>query len=599
MSENSMDLEIRQAEAENRIQNLVWTISGDYQLKVQPDVDLFLRSRYRGLYHAILEGGFFRFYDRNEFSLYLLKKLYYEADEKELGKVVKLCMDAAIWRPLSQDHPGILKIRLRSAEDFLETEFQRCSVSPLGRLQLAWQGTAAQGEGKVYDAKTAEAMDLLRTLEEDIMKKTLLQQKLSPGSVIAVADRIYNLLSDPGFERKHGDLEHVLNVTLDELTEASFDWKDFLQEEEEIPDSLNDFRDPDVSAQPSSEKKKRNENRVIQLDEKTRAKAYQYMELNYGRSYMKPLEQKRINYAVCRGNHEGCSLYFTEGILNNMVRKNYQSEYVRRQVEQNKTTYRRNRQMARKNIQILSDTLRQALMRSQEEERIRGKSGLICPRELWQIGRTKEPKIFEKVIQRNHSDFVVDILMDASSSQRDRSGEVAVQGYIISEALSQVGIPHRVQSFCTCWDYTILERFREYEDPREKNENIFQYSTSANNRDGLAVKAVVHSLIQRPEENKILIVLSDGRPNDRIVNRTVSRAPVLYTGEFAVRDTAEEIRRARNLGIAVLGVFAGEESDLDAEKRIFGKDFAYIRNIRNFSHMVGRYLKKQLDINEN
>ena len=98
MSENSMDLEIRQAEAENRIQNLVWTISGDYQLKVQPDVDLFLRSRYRGLYHAILEGGFFRFYDRNEFSLYLLKKLYYEADAKELGKVVKLCMDAATSR---------------------------------------------------------------------------------------------------------------------------------------------------------------------------------------------------------------------------------------------------------------------------------------------------------------------------------------------------------------------------------------------------------------------------------------------------------------------------------------------------------------------
>ncbi|MCD8329843.1 MAG: hypothetical protein LUC27_04025, partial [Lachnospiraceae bacterium] len=84
--------------------------------------------------------------------------------------------------------------------------------------------------------------------------------------------------------------------------------------------------------------------------------------------------------------------------------------------------------------------------------------------------------------------------------------------------------------------------------------------------------------------------------NDRIVNRTVSRAPALYTGEFAVRDTAEEIRRVRGAGVAVLGVFAGEEADLEAEKKIFGRDFAYIRDIRHFSPTVGRYLRRQLDL---
>ena len=33
----------------------------------------------------------------------------------------------------------------------------------------------------------------------------------------------------------------------------------------------------------------------------------------------------------------------------------------------------------------------------------------------------------------------------------------------------------------------------------------------------------------------------------------------------------------------------------DAEKKIFGKDFAYIRSITNFSKIVGRYLTKQLE----
>ena len=35
--------------------------------------------------------------------------------------------------------------------------------------------------------------------------------------------------------------------------------------------------------------------------------------------------------------------------------------------------------------------------------------------------------------------------------------------------------------------------------------------------------------------------------------------------------------------------------DLAAEKKIFGKDFAYIRNISGFSPVVGRYLMKQLE----
>ena len=96
-------------------------------------------------------------------------------------------------------------------------------------------------------------------------------------------------------------------------------------------------------------------------------------------------------------------------------------------------------------------------------------------------------------------------------------------------------------------------------------------------------------------ENKVLIVLSDGRPNDIIVNRPNSRNPAPYFGDYAVRDTATEVRKVRAEGISVLGVFAGEEQDLMAERRIFGRDFAYIRNIMNFSSVVGLYLRRQLD----
>lgn len=64
-----------------------------------------------------------------------------------------------------------------------------------------------------------------------------------------------------------------------------------------------------------------------------------------------------------------------------------------------------------------------------------------------------------------------------------------------------------------------------------------------------------------------MIILSDGRPYDVILNRPNGRNPQPYQGKYAVRDTGTEVRRLRNLGVSVLGVFAGEEKDLEAEKR--------------------------------
>ncbi len=581
--------ELYRAESENRLRNLMWTVCEDYHMPLQPDVEFFLRSPHQGLYRAVYEGGFFRLFDRKELSLYLMKKMYFGAGERELGHLVRLCMDAAVWKRLDQERPGIKGMRRKAAEEILEEEFSRYSSTPWGRFILAYYGRETGGN-VVINRETEELFAQL-----DSLSVWQGEEMQSAYAVVAVIDSLYNRLVDKGFESRYGGLEKVLAVTLEELEEAEFNWQDFL--DEELLQSQENMASPmDAEAKTGQRRDYSGQERVVHIDEKARAKAYSYMELNYGRSYLRPLDQKRINFQLCRGVHRDCSLFFTEGILANPVRRNYQSEYVRRQHEQNGFVYRRRRTMANRNIDQLSEMLRQALIRRSEEESIRSDAGKILPRELWRVSRTAENRLFEKIQKRNHMDFVVDILMDGSASQRERRGEVAVQAFIISEALSLVGIPHRVQSFCTCWDYTILQRFREYDDPREKNRRIFEYSTSANNRDGLAIRATTYGLLNRPEENRILIILSDARPNDRIVNRTVSRAPISYTGDFAVHDTAEEVRRARNAGVAVLGVFAGREEDLEAGKKIFGRDFAYIRSIHHFAPVVGRYLRRQLDL---
>ena len=58
-----------QMEIENRVRNLMWTVSGDYSLDVELDVDSFQKSRYISLYDAIKQGAFARYFDKDALAL--------------------------------------------------------------------------------------------------------------------------------------------------------------------------------------------------------------------------------------------------------------------------------------------------------------------------------------------------------------------------------------------------------------------------------------------------------------------------------------------------------------------------------------------------
>lgn len=587
------ELDDSRFELENRLKNLLWTVSGDYGLEMKPDVALFLRSEAIALYDGIKQGAFARFYDRDMMGMYLVKKVFLQADEQCLTQLAQLCIEEAVGEKVCRERPGIRSIQRKACEDILEQEFeQMCAPgNVLGRLRAAVLRRRLDGSSFRAEKKLQELTDAVAGAAgaESTME------------LIRIVDKLYNRLVDPSFEAVHGSLEKVLAVSVKELTE--YPWEDYLTEElyeealesymEQLTETMTGLEDRSVTE--NMEEERRKKHKITVLPPEALEKAHTYVELNYGRTYLTDTEEKRINHLMCRGIHGDCSLYFTEGILKNPVKRNYQYEYAVRLRNKNIWLYHDKHRIVKHNIAELTDTLRKSLTLRGETQTVLSDRGMIVPSRLWRIGRSSDAKIFQRELKADAADFVVDVLIDASGSQMSRQGEVAIQAYIISEALSNVEIPHRVMSFCTFWDYTILHRFRKYDDPRTENENIFNYVTSSNNRDGLAIKTAGHSLLQRQEEKKILIVLSDGRPYDVIVNRPNAKNPQPYRGSTAISDTATEVRRLRNLDVSVLGVFAGEEKDLATEKRIFGKDFAYIRDIRNFSRIVGRYLKKQLD----
>ena len=67
-------------ELENRMKNLLWTVSGDYDLDVNLDLDSFRESQYITIYDAVKQGAFARYFSKDEFGMYLVKKLYMGAD---------------------------------------------------------------------------------------------------------------------------------------------------------------------------------------------------------------------------------------------------------------------------------------------------------------------------------------------------------------------------------------------------------------------------------------------------------------------------------------------------------------------------------------
>ena len=197
-------------------------------------------------------------------------------------------------------------------------------------------------------------------------------------------------------------------------------------------------------------------------------------------------------------------------------------------------------------------------------------------------------------MRQDESSVVVELLIDASGSQSVRQGMVALQSYLFSSALSGIGIPHRVMSYCTYGNHTVLRRFRNYDDHPEADQRILEYRATSNNRDGLALAAAGLDIKKRREEHKVVIVFSDGLPNDMISGRKRSGMPERYVGDAAIRDTCFQVRKLRREGVHVLGIFLGEDGELENERMIYGVSFLRIRRAEDFAGSAGRKLSELL-----
>lgn len=67
-----------------------------------------------------------------------------------------------------------------------------------------------------------------------------------------------------------------------------------------------------------------------------------------------------------------------------------------------------------------------------------------------------------------------------------------------------------------------------------------------------------------------------------------------YVGDAAIRDTCFQVRKLRREGAHVIGIFLGEDGELENERMIYGASFLRIRRAEDFAGSAGKRLSETL-----
>lgn len=573
---------------EVRDENIVWTINKDYsfvpQTTLVPKTGIDALDHYRMILFALLH----QLEESNSILNYWEKKRAATKKAEIFSELMMITLEVLLHKKAKEDFFGVIEIEKQAIyETLLRYDKMRKRKDVFHEVRYAYYMSKSGSVPKT----NSRVVDLI----EDIFKF----EKIPSSEFIFSLD---NLLKKHFYFEKTAEIE-MIRENANNSGEESANRSNKAGEGKQLV-----FLNPLEEAQEvmSAEFNQTDIGKVLQLMEKDHAenpmdhptrdegRMYQAIVERYGEPMIFGNRLSQLEKELSVDLHEGQKLHITDRFMNI---KGYKKQMLSDQTKENIDHFDYMNKIYRRNITRLTERLNRTILQDTDYSSSKLDNGMIMSGRIWRRAILGDNKVFYKRFRDSRGEFAVDILLDASGSQMERQSLVAAQAYVIAQALGQVNIPCRVSSFNNLFDYTVIKIYRDYKDAQSKNKQIFGYQAEGSNRDGMAIATVGKLLSDREEGHKILIVLSDGKPNDERaggVFNSSSSVTKAYTGDIAINDTARQVRLLRAKGITVLGVFTGDDEDLNAERKIFGKDFAYINKIEYFSEIVGIYLKRQI-----
>ena len=573
----------------DREESLFLTVSEDHSQRPIPEFVKTMGEPVRQLggmaaaYEGVVLGGADKVFGLDELNLWLRRYRFAAYDMELLLPIAHMCLEYAVRLRIREERPGIQTMAQQAARELLETDPLNLRVTSRNWMYIYWMVR------QFPQAADPESLRILRHLSGfDTMVELFVQLTEASArcenarDLVEQAVLLYHKIFTRFFAPDHD--------------------KDPVPDNHETPDPMAQPLDegeppePDpAQAELSYEKAGAVLTDGIELSEDALAAIPESLEKNFGPSYQTAQALEEMERTVCVDIHENRKLLFTDGLPESAYEgTSARAENLRASRAGNRKMVEAHESSVRQGIRSIEQAFRNALNLKNEPETYRASWGALVSRDLWKAGRCRDPKLFEKVFRQDDSTVAVELLIDASGSQSVRQAMVAMQSYLFSAALSAIHIPHRVMSYCTYGDHTVLRRFRDYDDGPAADRKILEYRATSNNRDGLALAAAGVDLMRRREDHKILIVFSDGLPNDMVSGRVRAGKPKKYVGEEAVRDTCFQVRKLRRAGAYVLGIFLGDDDELENERMIYGSAFLRIRRAEDFGGSAGKRLSEIL-----
>lgn len=195
---------------------------------------------------------------------------------------------------------------------------------------------------------------------------------------------------------------------------------------------------------------------------------------------------------------------------------------------------------------------RHELMRAQPDGHDLDLDALVRARCDLHAGRGPLDRVHLAMRPQGH-DLAVTLLVDVSLST-----DAWVDGYrvldvekeallVLAHGLAACGDHHSILTFTSRRrSWVRLETVKAFDEPMtaQVEKRIGALKPGYYTRIGAAVRHAASELGTQPQRKKLLIILTDGKPND--VDH--------YEGRFAVEDTRKAVQEARRLGMAVFGV---------------------------------------------
>lgn len=237
----------------------------------------------------------------------------------------------------------------------------------------------------------------------------------------------------------------------------------------------------------------------------------------------------------------------------------------------------------------ISKQLQKSLLRQLRDQQRGGKqTGLLMGRRLDAHALFRsDGKVFTKnALPIQPPEMAVGLLLDESGSMSscDRATYARASAIILYDFCQALRVPVMVYGHSTGSKGVELYSYSEFDAiDREDKYRLVDISARGSNRDGAALRFVAERLSHRPEELKLLILVSDGQPAD-----------TGYYGTAAEEDLRGIQQEYRRKGILFVAAAIGD--DKENMERIYGDSFLDITDLNQLPVKLTQVVKRFLRV---